>query len=270
MFKKVFNLLFIALFFSISSYVLPQNTHCSIKTALFNSPRENRSEEYLKWLKVSIRIKNKNVSGSGTICYYDKEKNTAYVITCGHLFNGGEKTTELNIFYKNDVKLTNYAKYTATLLALNKSEDLAILSFTPDWEIDSFFPIAPIDYEIIKGKTYYSLGCDGAREVACYLMKAVGMEGKNLVLTENAPRHGRSGGGLLTDDNWFIGVCWGSTDPYNGTGQGLFVPLQRIHPFIKVNKLDFLLDFNEARKIPIVDGKTGEKLETPHNYIPIP
>lgn len=239
------------------------------------APVENRGEEYRRWLKVSVRIRNGNISGSGTICYYNREKKTAYVVSCGHLFKGGEKTAEIHVFYKN--KLPQVSKYTATVLTFSNSEDISFMSFQTDWDMDEYFPIAPTNYQINSGQTYYSCGCDGAREVACYLMKASGMEGRNLVLTENGPRHGRSGGGLMTTDGYYIGICWGSTDPYNGTGKGLFVPLYRIHAYAKQSNLGWLLKVGkanpanqaEARKLPVI-GIDGRKLEVPPEFVPLP
>lgn len=241
------------------------------------APIENRGEEYRRWLKVSVRIRNGNISGSGTVCYYNREKKTAYVISCGHLFRGGEKTAEINAFYKNNVKLAAPAKYTATVLTFSNSEDISFMSFQTDWDLDEYFPVAPVDYKITPGQIYKSCGCDGAREVACYLMKAVGIEGRNLVLVENGPRHGRSGGGLMTADGYYIGICWGSTDPYNGTGKGLFVPLNRIHAYAQQSNLGWLMEVGKpnpanqagARLLPIV-GVNGQILKLPPEFIPLP
>jgi hypothetical protein len=213
------------------------------------------------------------VSGSGTICYFDRATKTAYVISCGHLFSGHEKTAVINCFYKNDKKLDSPASYTAKVLCFSNKEDISFLSFQTDWEVDEYYPIAPTNYALEKGKTYFSCGCDGAREVACYLMKLVGMEGNDLILVENGPRSGRSGGGLLTPDGYFIGICWGSSDPYNGTGKGYFVPLERIHPYAKEQNLEWLLNVPKnnilARTLPIVD-MTGKNRTFPSDFIPIP
>jgi len=241
------------------------------------APEENRGEEYRKWLRYSVRIRNGNISGSGTICYYDPQKKTAWVISCGHLFRGGEKTCQIHVFYKNNEKLAKPQTFEATILCWSPNqggEDLSFMTFQPDWDIDVYAPIAKVDHPIIPGNTYYSCGCDGAREVACYLMKAKGIEGRNLVLTENGPRHGRSGGGLMTADGWFIGVCWGSTDPYNGTGKGLFVPLSRIHSYAKANNLGWLLEVGMAQQSPArqlrIINWTGPQRTFPPDYIPLP
>ncbi len=252
----------------------PDQSQYHLPPAGYVAPQENRGEEYWKYLKVSVRIRNGNVSGSGTICYYDRNTKTAYIISCGHLFRGGEKTAVINCFYKNSEKLKSPANYTAKVLAFSKGEDISFLSFQPDWDIDQYYPIARVDYPLVKGQTYYSCGCDGAREVACYLMEMVGLEGRNLVLVKNGPRHGRSGGGLLTEDGYYVGICWGSTDPYNGTGRGLFVPLHRIHDYAKTVNLGWLLEvpkdnLSPARMLPIID-MNGPQKNYPRDYIPLP
>lgn len=243
------------------------------------APEEHREEQYRNWLKMSVRIRNGGVFGSGTICYYDPQKKTAWIISCGHLFRGGEKTCEIHVFYKNDKKLDTVQKYTANILCWTPpidggGDDISFLSFQPDWDIDAYAPIAQQDLPIQPGATYYSCGCDGAREVACYLMKAKGMEGRNLVLVENGPRHGRSGGGLMTADGWYVGICWGSTDPYNGTGKGLFVPLPKIHAFARAHDLGWLLEVGmfqqyPARRLPIINWNSPQKQFSP-DYVPIP
>jgi hypothetical protein len=201
-------------------------------------------------------------------------KKRAYVISCGHLFRGGERTVEILCFYKNDTKLPQLASFRADVLAYDPQEDLSFMAFTPDWEIDRYYPIAPVDYPVEAGKTYYSCGCDQAKEVACYLMRMEGLNGRNLELTQDSPQHGRSGGGLLTDDGYLLGVCWGSTDPYNGTGIGMFVPPHRIHQVAQARNLGWLLSVpksfdHPARQLRIVDRDRPQG-QYPPDYIPIP
>lgn len=242
-------------------------------------PTENRGEQYAKWLKSCVRIRNAQYRwyGSGTICYYDPEKKLAYVISCGHLFqNSGDNNIEIHCFYKNDTKQASIAKYPAKLLVYNRSLDISLLSFTPDWEMDSYAPIAKDDYQMVRDQTYYSCGADEAHEIACYLMKYQGKDGRSMVLVNNVPRHGRSGGGLLDEKGTLIGICWGSTNPDGrGTGgKGMFVPLSDINSLLKSKGFGWLLDVPNpndvpARLIKIID-RTGPQKEYPKTYIPLP
>ena len=72
------------------------------------APNAKRDESVWRYLEPSVRIKAPGCWGSGTICYYDESTNTAYVISCGHLFSGtrnpdgdGVGTCHIDVFYKN-------------------------------------------------------------------------------------------------------------------------------------------------------------------------
>lgn len=243
------------------------------------APEELRDASVYRWLSGSFRIENKtgrgSIFGSGTMCYYDRQTNTAYIISCGHLFNGGEKTMFIDTWYKNGVKLATPARYTADVIGYDSKEDIAFFKFTPDWVPNEYFPIAPLDLKV--DGYLWSAGCDGGREVAAYKVKTSGMEGRGsdsfLITRENSPRHGRSGGGLMTNEGWYVGICVRSSDPFNGTGIGLFVPLSRIHAYCNSHNLGFLLGRqpgnNRLLELPIID-RMGQQGNYPRDYIPLP
>lgn len=242
-------------------------------------PSENRGDKYAKWLKITVRIRNVQYRwyGSGTICYYDHEKKLAYVISCGHLFKGsGDSNIDIHCFYKNDKKLDKYQSYPAKLVVYNKDLDISLLTFSPDWDVDSYAPIMKDDYKMDPNKTYYSCGADEAQEIACYFMKWTGMDSRSMVLINNAPRHGRSGGGLMDENVNYVGLCWGSTNPdgIGKGGKGMFVPLTTINSLLKSKGFGWLIDLPNpndipARLIPIID-RTGPQKEYPKSYIPLP
>jgi hypothetical protein len=208
------------------------------------SPLERRDASVYRYLTNSYRIENSqgnaSIFGSGTLCWYDSKTNTGYIISCGHLFNGGEKQVGIDVYYKNKVKLARPQRFIADVICYSKKEDISFLKFKPDWIPEEYFPIAPISMSPTSG-SFISAGCDNAREVAAYDVTVVGLDGDNLITRNNSPRHGRSGGGLITPDGKYVGICWGSSDPYNGTGTGIFVPLFRIHRYAKSQSLGFLL-----------------------------
>lgn len=259
-----------------------RTTYCTDRMAasmVNEAPEEQRGEEYRKYLKTSVRLRNRGIYGSGTICYYDRDKNTAWIVSCGHVFRGGETTIEVHVFYKNEQKLDRPQIFTGKVICHSPGlgeggEDISFITFKPDWELDGYAAIAREDTRMQQGQTFFSCGSDGGREPACYLMKAVGMEGRSMVLVENGPRHGRSGGGLMNAEGWLVGICWGSTDPFNGTGKGLFVPLTRLHPYARSNSLQWLLEVGMiqpslARRIPIINW-VGDRKQFPFDHIPLP
>ena len=85
----------------------------------------------------------------------------------------------------------------------------------------------------------------------------LGIEGADLVSEQNSPRPGRSGGGLMDDNGYYIGTCWG-TQYRDGTGKGYFTPLSVIHKFwSKQAGYNFLLEqkqiIGNAKQIKIND-----------------
>lgn len=242
---------------------------------LYGMPVEERGEEYNKYLSPSLQIRVAGSAGSGTIIYYDKKENIAYVATCGHLWSEGELTSkQANIkkmkckvvtWYHNELKLKESIEYEADVLFYSyvKGCDTALIKFKPDWN-PKYFPIGPKDYEYIKGKMAHSVGCDGGKEVAHYNVEILGIRGENLVTVQNSPRPGRSGGGLI-DNNLYIGTCWGTTS-FNGDGQGFFTPLSVIHNYWSKNDFDWLLRI-EKRKIKIIDRNTNKIESFDEDYI---
>lgn len=245
---------------------------------LYGMPVEERGDAYKKYLSPSVKIIAAGSSGSGTIIFYDKNKNIAYVATCGHLWNTGvlnfeqaeakKMKCEIVTWYHNNIKLNKTKSYTANVLFYSHITgcDTALVSFTPDWSPE-YFPIGPKDYKYIKGTNVHSMGCDGAREVAHYNVEVIGIRGNDLVTIKNSPRPGRSGGGLVDDNKIYIGTCWGTTS-FDGGGQGFFTPLSVIHEFWRRNNYGWLLEINRP-KLKIIDRNSNKEVLT-NDYILMP
>lgn len=248
-------------------------------------PIEQRDAQFRPFLAASVKIGLSGSSGSGTICYYDPRTNTAYVATCGHLWSSGVMTVEQGaqrkmtckviIWYQNEKKLTTTKEYKANVIFYShvSGADTGLITFQPDW-VPNYFPIAPVNYDIRQGTRQHSLGCDGGREVAHYDVEIVGMQGNNLITRYNSPRPGRSGGGLLSDDNYYIGTCWG-TSQRDGSGIGYFTPLHIIHRFWGQQKgYEWLLTQRPnsgaaARLLPIFD-RLNPSQKYAEDYILLP
>ena len=244
------------------------------------APVEQRGLEYRKWLAPGLKISVRDGSGSGTIVYYDHKTGWAWVQSCGHLWSGNMSATDgkrrkvtctVTTWYHNLNKLDSPREYPAEVLYYNNQsgEDISLLRFRPDWEPE-FFPIAQDDYHFANNVRLHSVGCDGGREVAHYDVRYIGMRETDIVTTENSPRPGRSGGGLTSDDGYFVGVCWGTSD-YSGSGNGFFTSLGVIREFNEKNGFGWLNDVGRslAREIPIIDRNNPQR-EYPKDYIPLP
>ncbi len=253
------------------------------RLAKFNTsddyPVEQRDESVRKWLAAEVKIYNlQGASGSGTIIYYDEKENWAYIQSCGHLWNGSmsaqsrkDVNCKIEVWYHNDTKLPETKKYPAEVIFYSnvRGYDCSLLRFQPDWKPD-YFPIAPEDYALEPNKQYHSVGCDGGREVAHYEVTFINYDELDAVTRRNSPRPGRSGGGLLSDDGYYIGICWGTSDT-SGRGVGLFTPLKTIRALNTKNGYEWLNEVgnSKARKLPIVDRNNPQKKYV-KEYIPLP
>lgn len=246
------------------------------------APTEQRDSKYIKWLAAGVKIRVSDASGSGTIVYYSESDGYAYVQSCGHLWEGSMTSAEglrrnlkCNIvtWYHNNKKLESPATYPAEVLYYSnvRGKDCSLLRFKPDWKPE-YFPIAPEDFEFDENTRFHSVGCDGGNEVAHYDVRYVGMRGDlwpDLVTTENSPRPGRSGGGLMSEE-FYVAICWG-TSAFDGSGNGFFTPLKTIREYNKMNGYGWLNDvgFSLARQIPIID-RNNPQGKYPKDYIPLP
>jgi len=246
---------------------------------------EERGEQYAKWLAPSVRITKNGSGGSGTICYYDSSENWAYIISCGHLFSNGYKsheeclkspeTRKVEVFYHNSIKLDKPEVYEAEVLChvnyLNSGVyDVSLMRFHPKWENPWICPIAPLNYQLEKRKYYHSCGCDGLREVAHYLVKYEAESFTNdglseIITSDNNPRGGRSGGGVMTDDVRLVFIC-----SRGNRSNAYWTSLKQIHTFLKKEGFEDVLNGRTlANKIPIID-RNNPQGKYPINYIPSP
>jgi hypothetical protein len=252
-----------------------------ITTQVSLSPIAQRDEKYKKHLSASVKINVSGASGSGTIFYYDETENWAYVISCGHLWNGNKSYKDLLknpqkakviVWYHNETKLEESKQYEAEILFWSnvRGRDCSCLRFRPDWE-PNYFPIASIDYKISKGEILNSLGCDGGSEVARYEVQFLEMRGDDLITIKNSPRPGRSGGGLVTNSGDYIGICWGTSDTVSGNGIGYFTPLKSIHEVFIKNDHEWALLISglSLKDIPIRDWQQP-KNKFNWDFIPVP
>lgn len=261
--------------------VVPMPLVYNPEAAQFTSlaPNEQRGIEHRKYLSPSLKIKVQGASGSGTIIFYD-QKGYAYVISCGHLWNGTRTADQtrgikcqVETWYKNNEKLNQSQTFEAEVLfwSNNRGYDCSLLRFKPDWK-PNYFPIAPVDYYVSPGSRQHSVGCDGGREVAHYDVTVIGMRGDDLVTKDNSPRPGRSGGGLISNDGFYIGICWGTSDTVSGGGVGYFTPLENFRRVFNQNGFEWLLNIprdSAARLLPIIDQQNPQSQYQPE-FIPLP
>lgn len=240
-------------------------------------PNEQRSLEYARLLSVSLKINVDGASGSGTICYYDESSEFAYVISCGHLWNGNmhyehsgkRPNAKVVSWYKNSIKLDSPETFDAEVLfwSNDRGYDVSLLRFKPDWVPEC----SPIDvgFSAEPGMVMNSMGCDGGKEVARYEVVIKEFVAPDLITNKNSPRPGRSGGGLINKEGKLVGVCWGTSDISSGGGIGYFTPISSIKNVFEKNGHGWLLKDHGPRSLPIVDKEYPDRKYDP-DFIPLP
>lgn len=242
----------------------------------FPLPNEQRDEKYSKFLSVSVKVSVNGSAGSGTIVYYDPSSEWTYVLSCGHLWEGNKEYSsdfkekaKVTMWYKKDVKLPEPATYDAEVLfwSNERGYDSSLVRFKCDW-IPEYFPISP-EFKLKKGDILNSMGCDGGREVARYEVRFVEKRSLDIITEMNSPRPGRSGGGLLTNEGYLVGICWGTSDT-SGKGIGYFTPVSSIETVFSKNKHLWLI--GNRRRIDVVPIKDWDKPGRTYgnSFIPMP
>ena len=216
-------------------------------------PVAQRDAKYSRYLGATVEIRVNHGMGSGAIIGYNPKTHDTYVATAGHLwkdavlFNARNvEAAHIRVFYKEQ-KLSKPQDYTGRILYRNFSwgRDMALISFQADWE-PQIFPIAPLNYQIKEGVSYSSCGCDYDSEPARYGVEFCGYETRgtlSMLCTKfNGPRPGRSGGGVLTSDGWYIATVIATEDHQGrGRGRGFNTSLKVIHETYSKLGYDWLL-----------------------------
>lgn len=261
------------------------NLSADILAVHANAPNAKRDESVKYYLIPSVRLFTGHSYGSGTICYYDTEKNIAYIVSCAHLWgetpnkspkDNSEATCQVDIFYKNEKKLEKPQRFQAEVICFNHTSDVSFIKFTPDWKIDHYMPIAPLTYQIENNYKFESVGCDEASEVAAYTVKIYDklyLVYGDIMTIENSPRLGRSGGGLVTSDGYIIGICR-ATSNVDGSGYGFFVPLSKVYKYAENHAevswlLRIIRQTSFSQQIPMID-ENGSIYIILNGYLPEP
>lgn len=255
-----------------TNQITPQQTYTPS-----NPERERRDQGVTPFLAPAIGTEG-SYSCSGTIVYYDEPNATAYILGCAHCYRGkSEKPTIITYFVNGKREIREFK---GKVIAINQSEDLAVLTFQPDF-IPDWVPIGPADLNYFKptqspvGRRIIVTGRDAGladrdRRPAAY-ESFIRKDNDDFYLEsiQSQSRGGRSGGGVITvNRQWLIGVNHGRASTVDGIGHGLWAPLYRIHRFLKENDLDWLITVGDVPSyLPIVGI---DQRHTPNRYVPRP
>jgi hypothetical protein len=268
--------------------ITPQQTAPAVQ------PNPLTDESVFKYLETTVRILKEGSLpsswfGSGGIVWYDGEY--AYVQTCAHIFyrDYNVKTCGVQIFYKDGEKLSQSLVYAAEVLGVNPKDDISFLKFKPDFAVP-YFRIAPKNYNLQQGATVWSSGFDQCMNyLATYKMTYNGYVERDMgqfhcakcgqthsynknLMSVGPPgcRSGRSGGPLVSDDGYTIGICSRADDVKTGTGQGYFVDYLSVHEYLHSLGLDFIID-GKTKVLRDLKVKTDKgEVFSGDDYLPVP
>jgi thiol-disulfide isomerase/thioredoxin len=182
--------------------------------------------------------------GSGTVVFSDE--NASLILTCAHIVGNNTKNPNIQVDLF-DGQLTGqsvaYAETVkGTLLERDPQFDLALIMIRPGKALESC-RVVPSYFKPLPGMYAVGAGCSEGHDATVWsttIKRAVGpnsVQGKpNYRALECAypPKHGRSGGGLFTQDGYLLGVC-NFQEPQGGVG--LYAAPEAIRSFLSTRGL---------------------------------
>ena len=192
---------------------------------------------------VRLRVKDSTGEDVGTGTVLACLDDTAYVLTCGHLFKHWNDATSQVV-----VELFNTAAGQATpgrKLAADLDADVAIVSIPIQQSLPTC-PLAPRGTRPTKGTNLMSVGCNGGKPPTVERHQVVALNryrGPDNLECTGIPVRGRSGGGLFNSAGEVVGVCMAEDPNYK---DGMYAGLEPIYQLLIANRLTSLLPVSEA------------------------
>ena len=219
-----------------------QNIPAVIKNKIENEPAplaQSKSADLLapeRLLASTVRIRVKtSVCDHGTGTIIDSRNNRALILTCGHLFrefakeHGGR--IEVDMFGMSAPQNIE-AKY----ISHDEESDLGLICIEIKNPV-AIIPVAPLNYQALRGSAVASAGCDNGRAPTVQPSQIVAINkclGPANMYASGASVQGRSGGGLFSKDGYLIGVTLANVP---GENQALYSSYPAIHEFLNRQKL---------------------------------
>ena len=216
-------------------------------------------------LRCSVRMYRETAGarfyGSGTIIYASDTQ--AIVLTCAHLFQStsGLGQPVMVEWFGAEPPRT----YRGQLIARDRNADLALVRIQTDRKLPAA-RVASTGLSLKPGTRLYSVGCDRGSRPRVYPTRLTAVDryvGAPNYEILGAPRQGRSGGGLFTEDGELVGVC-SAADPH-GNG-GLFAALGAVHYLLSAARLDHLY---RSPAGPGDEAHEGRPVRFAHNEQPL-
>jgi thiol-disulfide isomerase/thioredoxin len=228
-------------------------------------PRRKTFKNPMPWQTVvRIRMKLSNHAegvGSGTVVYSDARQ--ALILTCAHIFKEDGRQTPKPAQYRTPIEVDlfdgqlggpqkNQVHHTETLrgeaIDYDLTNDVGLIRIRPGRVLPASRVVPPY-WEPQATMRMITVGCSEGREATAWdtiiIRPKAGLKHGgtgdvfHMIECETAPKRGRSGGGLYTEDGFLAGVC-DFADPQSN--RGLYAVPKSIYHLLDRNDLVALYD----------------------------
>lgn len=224
------------------------------------SPPSQTQELPRPWETV-VRIKVHGAGsigfGSGTIIHSTPEE--SLILTCAHIFQMDGKgyvapsrfprPVEVDLF-DGQIRtrgqgpgqlIHNGEKYRAEVIDYDFVHDVGLIRIRPGRRLPAS-PVVPPDWKPARQMEMITVGCSEGRDATAWSTTITnplirGLQGRptyEAIECSNAPKQGRSGGGLYTSDGYLAGVC-DFAEPQGN--HGLYATPRSIYRLLDKNQL---------------------------------
>ncbi len=233
---------------------------------------------------VRIRMKlsgNAEGVGSGTVIY--SSANESIILTCAHIFKEEGRATPKPAQFRKPIQVDLFdgqlsgptqkqVHFVETIagecIDYDLVNDVGLIRVRPGKVLPAA-RVVPPHWQPEVGFSMMTVGCSEGKDATAWSTKILRTNarlkntgsGETFFVTECefAPKQGRSGGGLFTDDGYVAGVC-DFADPQHG--HGLYAVPQSIYKILDRNKLVALYkptrDKNEPQRM-LADSGSGTR-----------
>jgi S1-C subfamily serine protease len=209
----------------------------------------------------TVIVRKGNSQGSGSvIASVDGE---TLVLTVAHVVkNPGDLTVEVhryNVGLEHTPSPWKWPRVQAAeVLVIDVPADLAIVRVRRMHALPYVARLSSLDDPIAPGTVVTSIGIDRAEKLSSWSAHLVGTASMDLkqtgvksrcFVTDRAPEHGRSGGGLFLLDGSLVGVCIGRIDRRDGDAIGVFASLENIRRLVREQRLEETIQISEKHHV---------------------
>jgi S1-C subfamily serine protease len=214
-----------------------------------------------------VVVRRGSTQGSGTIIA--SVEGQTLVLTAAHVVEDkGSIAVELQR-YNLGLERTRAAtgrwprSVRASVAARDPAADLAVLRVDGLTALPYVARLASPRREIAFDSIVTSIGIDLGTRLSSWsspLVEAVWFQLHDIpderlfLITDRAPEHGRSGGGLFLPDGELVGVCIGHAPLFRGGRQGVFASRESIRRLLVDSDLSAVVARSERRRTQLVRG----------------